>query len=140
MDKKNLNEHEFERYIRIERLAFYIYDYLARNKHKGYADKVSRYFYSNYLNDDKINFLIDTAEVLKNDYDTDLLSLNFKDKNLKLKVQKGMLETNLLEYFKKNGTSDLKDYSDDKYVKDTLNKIKELELLVQEKEDIKIKI
>lgn len=140
MDKKNLNEYELERNIRIERLAFYIYDYLERKKHKVYADKISRYFCSLYLSDDKINFLIDTAEILKNDYDIDLLSLKFQDENIKIKVQKGILENELLEYFEKNGSNSLKDYSDDKFVKDTLNKIKELELLVQGKEDINISI
>lgn len=104
IDKKNISETEFERYIGAETTAYYINDLLVKQKLDNEYVDVLASTYCNFFNKDNFDFraMYFTKLILNDDYNVDMYSLPFRFEDIKLKTQRYEYIEELKNYFDKN--------------------------------------
>lgn len=103
MNKRDLSESEFNDLANAERIAFYTYYYIIKNKMiKEYVDILGNTVCGFINSYEQIPVYYTAMNILREEYKIGMLALPFKDKNFKLEIEKYDLLKRLENYFNDN--------------------------------------
>jgi len=138
VDKKKLSEEDFELLLDAERLAFHSYRIFVKEKlNNEYVDVIASTLFDFYGNlDYEVPIYYEAKNILNNDYNLDFYSLPFYNEKTKLRIKKYDLIKELSTYMDNNKIKYKSDKilnkaqqlsSNNKYIKDIMNKINNID-------------